>query len=154
MLGRILRRLLVIVFKLFNPRFKDAVMYDIPRVYYKNRLKLGKNVHFNDSVFINAVGEVEIGDYSVLSHGVSIISTGNDTARWTERVDDEDVHINKPIVIGKNVWLCANTTICSGVRIADNCVVAAGAVVTKNLEEPCWLYGGIPARKIGELTRK
>ena len=53
MIGRIWRRILVLIFKLFNPTFKKAVMYDVPRVYFKKRLKLGERVHINDSVFIN-----------------------------------------------------------------------------------------------------
>lgn len=151
MIGRVLRRILVIIYQFFNPGFRKAIMYEIPRVYFKKRLKLGNKVHFNDGVFINAVGGVTIGDFSVLSHGVSIISTKNDVSKWTLRTEDEDIHINEPIAIGRNVWLCANVTICSGVTIPENCIVAAGSVVNKSLEEPDCLYGGIPAKKIRGL---
>lgn len=151
MIGRIWRRFLVIIFKICNPKFKYAVMYAIPRVYYKERLSLGKRVHINDSVFINAVGGVVVGDHSVLSHGVTIISTKNDITQWARRDEAKDIHINEPIVIGKNVWLCANVTVCSGAEIADNSVVAAGAVVTKKLEKPNCLYGGVPAKEIRGL---
>ena len=142
---------MVIIYQFFNPRFRKTIMYEIPRVYFKNRLELGTRVHFNDGVFINAVGGIRIGDYSVLSHGVSIISTKNDVSKWVLRKDDEDIHINEPIVISRNVWLCANVTVCSGVTIPENCIVAAGSVVTKSLEEPGCLYGGIPAKKIRGL---
>nr|WP_274376925.1 DapH/DapD/GlmU-related protein [Desulforamulus reducens] len=47
--------------------------------------------------------------------------------------------------------MCANVTILPGVEIADNCVVAAGAVVTHNLIENGALYGGVPAKYIKKL---
>lgn len=151
MLGRITRRVKTSIFKLFYPQFSSAVLYEVPKVYFKSRLMLGKKVHINDCVFINAVGGVKIGDYDVISHGVTMISTGLDTNSWTCRVKDEDHHINKEIVICENVWIGMNVTICAGVTIAANSIVAAGAVVTKSLEEEGCLYGGIPAGKIKEL---
>lgn len=151
MIGRIYRKIKTIIFKLIFPRFKSTVLYEIPRVYFKNNLKLGKRIHINDNVFINAAGGVTIGNYVVLSHGVTIVSTGLDTSKWINRRADEDIHINKPIIIGDNVWVGANVTICSGVIIAKNSIIAAGAVVTRDLLEEGCLYGGIPAKKIKRL---
>lgn len=151
MVGRIYRKIKTSVFKLVFPQFFYAVLYEIPRVYFKKRLKLGKKVHINDNVFINAVGNVTIGDACVLSHGVTIISTELDTSKWVGRTGDEDNHINKSINIGKNVWVCANVTICSGVYIAEDSIIAAGAVVTSDLTEKGCLYGGIPAKLIKRL---
>ena len=153
MIGRIYRRIKTTIFKIINPRFSSSLLYEVPKVYFKNRLEIGKNVHFNDNVFINAVGGVYLGNNDVLSHGVTIISTGLDTREWIGRDKDEDNHINKPIKIGDNVWICANVTICPGVTIARDSIVAAGAVVTKDLKEERCLYGGIPAKKIKELRR-
>ena len=62
MIGRLFRRLIITIFQLFNPKYRDAVLYALPRVYYNSRLNLGKKVHINDSIFINAVGGVSIGD--------------------------------------------------------------------------------------------
>ena len=151
MVGRIYRKFKTTLFKILFPQFSQAILYEIPRVYYKKHLKLGKEVHINESVFINAVGKVTIGDACVLSHGVTIVSTELDTKKWMERTVSEDIHIDRPINIGKNVWLCANVTICAGVNIADSSIVAAGAVVTSDLKEPGCLYGGIPAKLIKRL---
>ena len=153
MVGRIYRRIKTICFKVLFPKFMSAVLYEVPRVYYKSRLKLGEKVHINDCVFINAVGGVTIGDYSVLSHGVTIVSTGLDTTRWIGRIEDEDNHINKPIIIGDNVWVGANVTICAGVNIAKDSIIAAGAVVNKNLDVPGALYAGVPAKLIKRLDK-
>jgi len=46
------------------------------------------------------------------------------------------------------VWLCANCTILPGVTIADNCVIASGAVVTKSITESGTMWGGCPAKFI------
>ncbi|WP_289960211.1 acyltransferase [Faecalibaculum rodentium] len=151
MVGRVYRKIKTTIFKLLFPRFKSAVLYEVPRIYFKNRLTLGEKVHINDNVFINAVGTVSIGNYNVLSHGVTIVSTGLETSKWVRRVEDEDNHIDKPIVIGDNVWIGTNATICAGVMIAPNTIIAAGAVVNKNLTEEYCIYGGVPAKKIKEL---
>lgn len=126
-------------------------MYDTPKVYFYSRLQLGDNIHINDQVFIHAAGGVKIGKNGVLSHGVSLLSTGLDISCWKDRNVYEDIHKDLPIIIGDNVWLGTNVTVCPGVSIASNCVVAAGAVVAKDLNEENCLYGGIPAKKIREL---
>lgn len=154
MIGRVYRKIKTTLFKFIFPNFSSAVLYEVPRVYFKNRLILGKKIHINDNVFINAVGGVTIGNFAVISHGVTIISTGLDTTKWLERFEDEDNHINKAIFIGDNVWIGANATICAGVTIAKNSIIAAGAVVTRSLTEEGCVYGGIPAKKIKELKNE
>jgi len=146
-IGRVFRKCKTIIYKFFNPRMRGLDLYEVPRIYFKNRLTLGKNIHINDSVFIHAVGGVEIGDNTVLSHGCSVISTSLDTAGWT-KFGGNNHHIDKKIIIGKHVWLCANCTILPGVTIADNCVIASGAVVTKSITESGTMWGGCPAKFI------
>jgi tetrahydrodipicolinate N-succinyltransferase len=51
------------------------------------------------------------------------------------------------IIIGDDVWLCTNAIICSGIKIGQGAVVAAGAVVTKDVE-PYAIVGGNPAKVI------
>ena len=54
-----------------------------------------------------------------------------------------------PIVIGDHVWVGANAVILKSVQISLGGVVAAGAVVTKSIP-PNEIWGGVPAKKIGE----
>lgn len=56
----------------------------------------------------------------------------------------------KPVVIGNDVWIGGNCTILPGVTIGSNVVVAAGAVVTKDIPDNC-LVAGVPAKKIKDL---
>jgi len=149
---RLFGMIFVRAYALCNYRlFRNDQLYGIPRIVCKKRLILGNYVTVNPNVFLHASGGITIGNNVVISYGVSIISTGLNTKDWADRTMGEDRHIENEIVIGNNVWLCANVTVCPGVRIADNCIVAAGSVVVRNLEEENFLYGGIPAKKIKQL---
>ena len=53
--------------------------------------------------------------------------------------------IAKPVEIGNDVWIGGNVTILPGITIGNNVVVAAGAVVTKDVPDNC-VVGGVPAR--------
>ncbi|MBQ7670173.1 MAG: sugar O-acetyltransferase [Clostridia bacterium] len=55
-----------------------------------------------------------------------------------------------PITIGNDVWIGANCTILPGVNIGNNVVVAAGAVVTKDVPDNC-VVGGVPAKKLKDI---
>ena len=59
----------------------------------------------------------------------------------------------KPVKIGKNVWIGAHATILPGVTIGDNAIIAAGAVVTKDVEKNA-VAGGVPAKKIKDIEVK
>lgn len=61
--------------------------------------------------------------------------------------EDSAIRDNEPIVIGNDVWIGANVIILPGVNIGDGAILAAGAVITKDVE-PYSVVGGIPAKKI------
>ncbi|MBR0171265.1 MAG: acetyltransferase [Lachnospiraceae bacterium] len=58
--------------------------------------------------------------------------------------------IVEPVTIGSDVWIGGNCTILPGVTIGNNVVIAAGAVVSKDIPDNC-LVGGVPAKKIKDL---
>ncbi|MEI2703283.1 MAG: DapH/DapD/GlmU-related protein [Baekduia sp.] len=68
-------------------------------------------------------------------------------------VDDPDfIADHEPVVIGDRVWIALGAKILGGVTIGEGAVVAAGAVVTKDV--PAWsIAGGVPATVIGERPR-
>lgn len=112
----------------------------------------GKNIHIGKRVFINACccfqdqGGITIGDDTLIGHHV-VMATLNHGIAPENRKDLYPA----PIVIGKNVWIGANSTVLAGVTIGDNAVVAAGAVVTKDVAANT-IVGGIPAKMIKEIT--
>ena len=58
--------------------------------------------------------------------------------------------ICKPVHIGNNVWMGGNVTILPGVTIGNNAIIAAGAVVTRDVPDNC-MAGGVPAQVIREI---
>ena len=115
-----------------------------------NKLCIGNNLKINSNVLINARGGVDIGNNVTLSDGCKILSTGYDLDKWKE--ENIRVHKNEKVVIGDNVWICANAIICPGISIlGSHVVVAAGAVVTKDIVCDNCIVGGNPARIIKML---
>lgn len=148
----LLEKMKLFVYTIINKKWlKGARVYGIPKVYFKNRVFLNKNVAINPNVFLHGAGGIKIGHQVVLSYGTAIISTGLDVTDWKNRIVGEERHIDKEIVIGDNVWLCANVTVLPGVKICNNIVVAAGAVVANDLVEENSLYAGVPAKLIKRL---
>ena len=111
----------------------------------------GKNIHLGKRVFINAgccfqdQGGIEIGDDSLIGHQV-VIATLNHDLHPLRRGNMSP----KPVKIGKKVWIGAHATILPGVTIGNGAVIAAGAVVTKDVP-PNTVVGGVPAKKIKDI---
>lgn len=109
-----------------------------------DRIVIGNDCKINEGVVILARGGVQIGNGVTLSNGCKLITSGYDLAEWKQ--NNKRVHHNEEIVIGDNVWVCANAVILPGVHITGNhVVIAAGAVVSKNVEEDNCIVAGVPA---------
>lgn len=128
--------------------------YEVPqtfRVFPPFYTDFGKNITVGEGVFINACchfqdhGGVTIGDGSQIGHNVVFATLNHGLA-------PENRQMTYPalIVLGKNVWVGSNATILQGVTIGDNAVVAAGAVVTKDMAADT-IVGGVPAKFIKSI---
>lgn len=114
-------------------------------INYGKNTKIGKNVFINfDCIFLD-LGGIEIGDNVMLAPGVKLLSEGHPT----EPSERQNLIAGK-IHIKKNVWIGAGATILQGVSIGENSIVAAGAVVSKNVPDNV-IVGGIPAKIIKKL---
>ena len=125
--------------------------YKVPetlRVFPPFYSDFGRNIQVGENVFINACcqfqdqGGIKIGDGCLIGHNV-VFATLNHDLEPARR----QICIPKRIELGKNVWIGSNSTILSGVKIGDNAVVAAGAVVHKDVEANS-IVGGVPAKFI------
>lgn len=110
-------------------------------------LTIGKHCFFNRDVFIDTTAPVSIGAGVSFGHDVSLITAHHDMGHAARRAGDV---VPKPIVIGDGAWIAAHVTILPGVRIGVGAVVAAGAVVTRDVPAHT-LVGGVPARPIRAL---
>jgi acetyltransferase-like isoleucine patch superfamily enzyme len=92
------------------------------------------------------MGGVDIGDRVMIGPNVSIITSGHPLLPSQRRAYIEA----KPIAIEENVWIAAGATILGGVTVGENSVIAAGAVVTKDVP-PNSFVAGVPAKIIRSL---
>lgn len=128
--------------------------YSVPqslRVFPPFYADFGKNISVGEHVFINACchfqdhGGVTLGDGCQIGHNV-VFATLNHGLQPEERGHTWPA----PIVLGRNVWVGSNATLLQGITIGDNAVVAAGAVVTKDVPANT-VVGGVPAKCIKKI---
>ena len=129
----------------------ELFRYTVPdslRVFPPFYTDFGRNIHVDENVFINACcqfqdhGGIWIGEGCLIGHNVVFATLNHDL-----KPERRQVCIPNSIKLGKNVWIGSNATILSGVNIGDNAVVAAGAVVNKDVEANS-IVGGVPAKFI------
>jgi acetyltransferase-like isoleucine patch superfamily enzyme len=83
----------------------------------------------------------------MLAYNVSIIGSDHVFKKAGVPLRFSGRDVIKPTIIGKDVWIGAHSVILCGVTIGDGVIIAAGSVVTKDVEPFC-IYGGCPAKKI------
>ncbi|MDE7213853.1 MAG: sugar O-acetyltransferase [Anaeroplasmataceae bacterium] len=122
-------------FGLFPPFYTD----------YGRNITIGKNVFINSGCCFQDQGGIEIKDRVLIGQQV-VLATLNHDLISKQRAN---MHPS-PIKIGNDVWIGAHATILPGVTIGDGAVIAAGAVVTKNVEANT-IVGGVPAKIIKKI---
>jgi acetyltransferase-like isoleucine patch superfamily enzyme len=166
-------------FRLLSLWFREPPLRGSGRVFIGSRhdvatkpeanIAIGKSVMFMEDCTIHLYGEVTIGDRCYFNRGCYIVSheelrIGSDCI-FGQRVSihDQDHRLepvdvppgergydSSPVHIEDNVWVGAEAVILRGVRIGYGAVVAAGAVVTRDVPAKT-LVGGVPARVIKQL---
>lgn len=110
----------------------------------KAMLSIGNRVFFNHNCSITCSQDIRIGDNCMFANNLVIVDHDH-------RVDADGVRgelVSNPVIIEDNVWCGANVTILRGVHIGQGAVVAAGAVVTKDVP-PHSIVAGVPGRTVG-----
>lgn len=109
---------------------------------------MGHDVYLGTgTTLLTTRAKIQVGDYVMSGPNLTII-TGDHRIDVLDRpmmeiADAEKLPENdQDVVIGSDVWLGADVTILKGVHVADHCVVAAGAVVTKNVWPEFSVWGG------------
>ena len=115
--------------------------------------KPGPSIRIGDNVFIGTGCEfnirrlITIGNDSLIASGCRFIDHDHGVAAG--ELMRKQHGLEKEITIGRDVWLGCNVVVLKGVTIGDGAVIAAGAVLTKSVL-PNEIWGGVPAKKIGE----
>ncbi|MDE5990292.1 MAG: sugar O-acetyltransferase [Clostridia bacterium] len=107
---------------------------------YGQNITVGKNVFINSGCCFQDQGGIEIGDNALIGQQVVIATINHDLPP-----EKRGSMLPAPVKIGNRVWIGAHATILSGVTIGDNSIVAAGAVVTKDVPKNV-VVGGVPAK--------
>ncbi|MFZ2206616.1 MAG: acyltransferase [Microgenomates group bacterium] len=114
-------------------------------------IKIGSDVYLEDSILSageTSNGQIEIGDDVFFGHRVMVLARAHDyTKKGKDRVS---TILEAPIKIKKGAWIASGAMILKGVTIGENAVVAAGSVITKNVEDNC-IVGGNPAKLIKRI---
>jgi acetyltransferase-like isoleucine patch superfamily enzyme len=125
----------------------STAMFPPFHINYGRHTCIGKNVFINfDCVFLD-FGGITIQDGVFLAPKVSLLTEGHPLAPAHRHALTV-----APIRLKKNAWVGANATILQGVTVGENAVVAAGAVVTKDVPDNT-VAGGIPAKVLKSLER-
>lgn len=161
---------------MFIRTLKKIRIYLIAKIKYKSKLQYGKNFSFGRGTTFYArhnikIGnDVYIGKYcsiesdAIIGNGVLIANHVGIIGKYDHNyecigqyirnapwIGDDDYNwkgINKKVIIEDDVWIGFGSIVFSGVNIGKGAVIAAGSVVTKDIE-PYSIVGGIPAKKIG-----
>ncbi len=128
-------------------------------MHYGKHTKIGKRFFGNFDLLIQDDAEVVIGDDCNFGPRVTIVTPVHPLLPNERKsmIDANGVEKHlcyaKPVHIGHDCWFGANVTVCPGVTIGNNCVIAAGSVVVEDIPDNS-LAGGVPAKVIREITEK
>jgi len=109
-------------------------------------IKIGKNVFINHACSFLDMGGITLEDHVLIGPKVNLI-----TENHPLNPADRRSMLCKPILIKRNAWIGAGATILPGVTIGENAVVAAGAVVSRDVPDNT-VAGGVPARLIKTIS--
>lgn len=137
------------LFSLLTGREVDESFGMFPPFYTdcRKNIHIGRNVFFNGGCRFQDQGGIYIDDGALIGPMVVLATLNHEL--------DPEYRGNlfpKPIRIGKKVWIGANATVLPGVTIGDGAIIAAGAVVTKDVP-PGVIVGGVPAKIIKRVGR-
>jgi FemAB-related protein (PEP-CTERM system-associated) len=141
--GDWLRNICVRPFLLECGKFR---IYEGVTFWYPYRIRIGTNVTLNEWVYLSGFGGLKIGNDVRIGHRVSIITSDHAHSDIRKPIFEQGL-VSEQVTIEDDVWIGCNATILKGVRIGKGAVVAAGAVVTKDVL-PFSIVAGVPARLI------
>ncbi|NIH83208.1 DapH/DapD/GlmU-related protein [Amycolatopsis granulosa] len=139
------RPLRLLGYRALGARVRSGNIFPGLRIYGALRnVEIGRRTFLNAECYLEALGPITIGEACQFGPQVMIVTSHHRTLPdgRVSRVAEA-----RPVVIGDRVWVGARAQILPGVRIADDAVIAAGAVVARDCPVP-GVYAGVPARLV------
>jgi acetyltransferase-like isoleucine patch superfamily enzyme len=141
---------IVEIFSELTGREVDDSFMCFPPFYtdFGKNISIGKDVFFNTGCSFQDRGGIHIGDGSLIGMNVNIATLNHGLDMKTRNTT-----YASPVTVGKSVWIGSGATILPGVTIGDRAVVAAGAVVTKDVPEGT-VVAGVPAKVVKTIEEE
>ena len=123
------------------------------------------NIYFGHDVYLGpratlltTRAKIHVGDYVMSGPNLTVITGDHridilDRPMMTLADEDKLPENDQDVIIGDDVWMGSGVTVLKGVCVSDHCVIAAGSVVTKNVEPEYSIWGGVPARCLGSRLK-
>jgi len=122
---------------------KKSVVHMKARIYDPRGVSIGEDTLIGEQALLDGREKLSIGSHVDIASQVMIFNSEHD-------IHSEDFHaISQPVVIEDYVFIGPRAIILPGVTIGRGAIVAAGAVVTKDVE-PLTIVGGVPSKEIGK----
>ncbi len=138
----------IALYRLMGVRVDTTAIFDGCTLVGGAQITIGRDTFLNRACYLEAVGPISIGAATAVGMEVAFITSHHPIDK-DGRFSVEATGL--PITVGDRCWIGARATILPGVTIADDVVVAAGAVVAKDCATG-GLYAGVPARRIRDLV--
>lgn len=132
------------------------------------QMSIGKNVVIYGGCRFRAPWNISIGKGTIIGDGCSLdgrnglvlgenVNLSTDVYIYTEQHDINDPYFESgnsggSVLVGDRAWLSSRTTVLPKVQVGEGAVLASGALASKSLEA-YGVYGGVPAKKIGERSK-
>lgn len=110
-------------------------------------ITVGRRFTANFNVTILDGAPVTFGDFCMVGPGTLVSTTGHPLEAQGRR---DRLAISKPVTFGDDVWIGGNCTVLPGITVGSNVVIAAGAVVNRDVPDNC-VVAGVPAKVIKRL---
>lgn len=137
-MGRLTGKKIDDSFRLFPPFYTD----------FGKNITIGKDVFINSGCHFQDQGGITLGDGALIGHNVVLATINHGLAPSENRKNHY-----APIKIGSHVWIGSNATVLPGVTVGDWAVIAAGAVVTKDVPAMS-VVGGVPAKILKSVPKE
>lgn len=120
---------------------KDVILKQEVMIIYPQNISIGDRSVIGERCYLRGPGKINIGMDCQIANNTIIVTSNHVIGN---KLYSDEV-INKDVIIGNNVWMGSGVIILPGVTIGDNSVIAAGAVVSKDVPKDV-IVGGVPAK--------